>query len=220
VQSERADGQRRGRPRRFPQDTEQVMLLDAAMRVLARNGPGELAVAEVLAEAQLSTRSFYRHFDSKDALLHAVLWREVGSVARSLERAVASAPDPVAAVEAWIDGYLGTFFEPRRMERAAVFTTPAAWSASSRTRELAEVRRVLTRPLADALRAGHAARVLVSPDAESDALALFALAGLAAGEPEDPPAGRAAVRSRLVRFTWPALGLRAVEPRDAAPGGG
>jgi AcrR family transcriptional regulator len=214
VECERPDGERRGRPRRFPQDTEQAMLLDAAMRVLARNGPGELAVAEVLAEAQLSTRSFYRHFDSKDALLYAVLRREVGSVARRLERAVASAPDPVAAVEAWIDGYLDTFFEPRRVERATVFSTPAAWPTSSRTHELAEVRRILTRPLADALRAGHATRALVSPDADSDALALFALAGLAAGEPARLPAGREAVRSRLLRFAWPALGLRAVQPRE------
>jgi AcrR family transcriptional regulator len=212
VRTERPDGDRRGRPRRFEQDTERAMLLDAAMRVLASSSSGQLAVAEVLAQAQLSTRSFYRHFSSKQALLEAVLWREVGSVARGLERAVRSAPDPVAAVEAWIDGYLDTFFEPRLVARAAVFAAPAGW-VSPRAQELPEIRRALTRPLAEALRAGHAAGVLVSPDAESDAATVFALSSAAGGGPDECRSGRAAFRRQVIRFAWPALGL----PVCAAP---
>ena len=47
---------------------EQQALIDAGLAVLRRNGSEGLTVNDVLAEAELSTRAFYRHFDSKRAL--------------------------------------------------------------------------------------------------------------------------------------------------------
>ncbi|MDH1729057.1 TetR/AcrR family transcriptional regulator [Pseudomonas chengduensis] len=44
-------------------------ILAAAGRVLAERGPGEPAVAEVMAEAGLTVGGFYAHFASKDALM-------------------------------------------------------------------------------------------------------------------------------------------------------
>ncbi|AQZ34080.1 transcriptional regulator, TetR family [Pseudomonas sp. NFACC19-2] len=44
-------------------------ILAAAGRVLAERGPGDSAVAEVMAEAGLTVGGFYAHFASKDALM-------------------------------------------------------------------------------------------------------------------------------------------------------
>lgn len=44
-------------------------ILAAAGRVLAERGPGDPAVAEVMAEAGLTVGGFYAHFASKDALM-------------------------------------------------------------------------------------------------------------------------------------------------------
>jgi AcrR family transcriptional regulator len=44
-----------GRPRLFDDDTERRMVLDAAVRVMARNDYAAMSVADVLAEAGLST---------------------------------------------------------------------------------------------------------------------------------------------------------------------
>ena len=91
-----------GRPRRFDDQTERRMLIEAAIRVMAADGSGSLSVGEVLSESGLSTRAFYRHFESKEMLLEALMLREAAAVGRSLARVVAEAPDPVAALEAWL----------------------------------------------------------------------------------------------------------------------
>jgi TetR/AcrR family transcriptional repressor of nem operon len=44
-------------------------ILAAAGRVLAERGPGDPAVAEVMAQAGLTVGGFYAHFASKDALM-------------------------------------------------------------------------------------------------------------------------------------------------------
>ena len=51
---------------------EQQALIDAGLAVLRRHGSEGLTVNDVLAEAGLSTRAFYRHFESKDALVLAI----------------------------------------------------------------------------------------------------------------------------------------------------
>ena len=58
-----------GRPRRYEAADEIEMIVHAALAVMERNGYQDAAVAEILSEAGLSTRSFYRHFQSKDELL-------------------------------------------------------------------------------------------------------------------------------------------------------
>lgn len=196
--------ERRGRPRRFDEDTERTMILDAAIGLLAKNGDGDVAVVEILAETGLSTRSFYRYFESKETLLVALLRREAELVARTMERAIAKAGGPVAAIEAWLDCLLDTFFETRRAARSALFTTPAA-AAQVVLQQLDEVRWILARPLAEVLRAGHDAGILVSPNPRADAVSVFALAGSTARSITTGPESRESVRAQVVRFAWPAL---------------
>src|SRR5688572_9438746 len=78
-------------------------LVDAGLEVLARRGEAKLTVAEVLSEAHLSTRAFYRHFRSRDELVLAVYEHESERTGDRLAERVAAAPDPAAAVRVWID---------------------------------------------------------------------------------------------------------------------
>ena len=150
-----------GRPRHLDDETERRTIMDAAVRVMARNGYGQMAVGDVLAEAQLSTTSFYRHFHSKDALLAAVIRRDGESAQRTLQRAIAVAGGPVAALQAWLDGLLDHFYEPRRAARTALFTSPEVLSSLRMNSELMEeMRSILSEPLVKVLRAGHRAGVL------------------------------------------------------------
>ncbi|MEX5710878.1 TetR/AcrR family transcriptional regulator [Parafrankia sp. FMc6] len=204
-----------GRPRRFDADTERGMIMDAAMRLMALNGYAQTSVGEILADAGLSTRSFYRHFESKEALLLALLERDAAAVARSLERAVAAASDPVAAIEAWLERFLDVFYEPRRAARVALFSSPAVRGSYPLADVLQDMRRVFCQPLVGALRAGHEAGLLRSPTPEADANSLYALVSAAADRHEAHFQQRAAARAHVVRFAWPALGL----PEGETPGG-
>ena len=65
---EEIEAPRRGRPRRFSSHTERQLLLDASVRVMSANGYDGTSVNDILEEAGLSTRAFYRQFDSKHAL--------------------------------------------------------------------------------------------------------------------------------------------------------
>jgi len=114
---EETEAPRRGRPRRFSSHTERQLLLDAAVRVMSENGYDGTSVNDVLEEAGLSTRAFYRQFDSKQALLTALIERERDRVAFHLEKAAKSADDPLAAVEAWIDAFLDLLYNPEIARR-------------------------------------------------------------------------------------------------------
>ena len=134
-----------GRPRRFDDDTERRMLVEAAIRVMSRGDDASLALGDVLAEAGLSTRAFYRHFESKEALLEALMLREAAAVGRSLARAVAQAADPVAALEAWLERYLDVFYEPRRARRAAQLSSAAFRVSRPSAQMMMEMRRISCR---------------------------------------------------------------------------
>jgi AcrR family transcriptional regulator len=193
-----------GRPRRYDDATERAMLVDAAVRVVERTG--SVSVADVLSDAGLSTRAFYRHFDSKEALLETLMLREAEAVGASLARVVARAPDPVAAVSAWLERFLDVFYDPRRAARAAQLSSAAFVVSRPSAEMIHEMRRMSSAPLAEALRAGHASGVLHSPTPEADARSVYDLvnAGHDAG---DTGADRAATRAHVVRFAWPALRL-------------
>ncbi|CUU54852.1 DNA-binding transcriptional regulator, AcrR family [Parafrankia irregularis] len=200
---------RRGRPRRFDEGTERQMIMDAAVRLMKGSGHAEMAVVDVLAGTGLSTRAFYRHFGSKEALLLALIHREAEAVARSMTRAVERAREPAAALEAWLDRLLDTFFEPRQVARSALFTTAAAGAAVPLAEKLDDIRWILARPLADVLRAGNDAGVLFSPNPDADAISLFGLVGAASHSAHANLEGRPAVRAQVIRFAWPAFGLPA-----------
>ncbi|MEE6176062.1 TetR/AcrR family transcriptional regulator [Mycobacterium sp. 050134] len=86
-------------------------IVAAAAKSVREQGVRGLSVAAVLEHAQLSTRAFYRHFESKDQLVAVVFMEMTRAEVQRLKAKMAPAADPVEAVTAWIDGRLDLAFD-------------------------------------------------------------------------------------------------------------
>src|SRR5438445_5358235 len=87
-------------------EAEERALVEAANRVMRRNGFNGATVADILAEAGLSTRAFYRHFASKDELLLAMYRNDSHAVAARIAARCDAAPTAAGALAAWLDEVL------------------------------------------------------------------------------------------------------------------
>ena len=85
-------------------------IVDAASKSVREQGVRGLSVATVLERAQLSTRAFYRHFESKDQLVAAVFLELARMETQRLRGRMAHTANPVEAVVAWVDGRLELAF--------------------------------------------------------------------------------------------------------------
>lgn len=86
-------------------------ILDAASKAVGEHGVSGLSIATVLERAQLSTRAFYRHFESKDELVAAVFLDMARVEMLRLRRRMKTAATAVEAVASWIDGRLDLAFD-------------------------------------------------------------------------------------------------------------
>lgn len=153
-------------------DVERKAILAAAYRLLQR-GRSELAVQEVLGEAGLSTRAFYRHFRSKDDLVLEMFHTASRRFHDDLASAIQGADGPAAAVDAFIRRHLAVVYDPRAARQALVLSTPqiravdgylaAEWQARSIRLEL--LRDVLERGMAEGVFAN-----VTEPHADARAL--------------------------------------------------
>jgi AcrR family transcriptional regulator len=184
------------------------MLLDAAIKVMAEKGYDGTSMIDILSASGLSTRSFYRHFESKHELLLALIHRERDRVASFLADAVEQADGPVAAVEEWIDAYLDLLYNPEIAPITHIFAAPSVLASYTLATSVPEMRRKYCPPLIKALREGNRAGVLVSPRPKTDAYSIDSLIRSALDMAyERPLPRRSIVKSDVLRFAWPALGL-------------
>jgi AcrR family transcriptional regulator len=65
-------------------DDDRGCIIDAAYSCLSEPHSGPIPVAAILQRAGVSTRAFYRHFESKDELFLALLRQESGALAEEL----------------------------------------------------------------------------------------------------------------------------------------
>ncbi len=93
-----------------PDPDVRCAIVAAASRSMHEHGVRGLSIATVLEHAQLSTRAFYRHFDSKDQLVAAVFLELARHETQRLRGKMADTADPVEAVVAWVDGRLELAF--------------------------------------------------------------------------------------------------------------
>src|ERR1700721_560324 len=100
----------RRRDKLAPDPDVRRAILVAASESIREQGVRGLSIAAVLERAQLSTRAFYRHFESKDELVAAVFLESARAERRRLQRRMAAAPTEIEAVAAWIDGRLDLAF--------------------------------------------------------------------------------------------------------------
>jgi AcrR family transcriptional regulator len=153
------------RRQREKSEREVEQLLRAAERVLARRGYAGLRVDDVLSEAGLSTRAFYRHFRGRAELYLALFDHES---TRAVER-----------LEAWIDANLALAFDARLARRTRLFLLERAAMAQEFRDEVRRCVRTIVAPLEQAIAAGRHAGVFPDADPHRDALAIHQLcAGL------------------------------------------
>jgi AcrR family transcriptional regulator len=157
-------------------DEEAARIIDAAWVILARSGWAGLKVDLVLAEAGLSTRSFYRHFKSKSELLLVLLEGESRRASERLEQAARCQDGPDAQVAAWIENFVGLSRNPQTAGRTKLFLTMWAILDHEFPREVGMCAEILLAPLVRIIEEGRDEGAFPNSEPREDAAAVFALA--------------------------------------------
>jgi AcrR family transcriptional regulator len=164
-------------------------LLEAALKVLAREGAGSVTVRRVAAEAGASPGTVTHHFGSVDELLVAALRHGSGQVIAGLERLALDLQDTDWDTAGWAGAFAAALAESLR-------THPERHVACFELQLLAirrpELRVAVGEVLGAYLRIARIVlRAVSAPDADADAARLVALTvGLILGELALPDAGR------------------------------
>jgi AcrR family transcriptional regulator len=186
--------------------------MDAASRLLS-SGSG-LAVTDVLDAAGLSTRAFYRHFESKDALLLALFRRDSERVNAQLEAALDAAATPRDALVGWIEGTLRLVADPRRRLRVQTFSSEEVTRARGMPGERHRIREAQVAALARIIAAGQADGSFPWAALPGDARAIRAALGEAL---EDQISQVAAVSADQAAADLADFALRALGATEPAP---
>lgn len=167
---ERSTGARRSAAR-----AEVERLIAAALILIEREGSLEPKVSDILAEAGLSNQAFYRHFESKHALLVAVLDQGIRGLADYLGERMAAEASPADAVRAWIRGMTAQASHPGGARATRPFALARGRLAESFPEEVARSATQLTAPLQRALEAARSAGAMPETHPARDAEALYLL---------------------------------------------
>jgi AcrR family transcriptional regulator len=179
-------------------DDERSRIMEAAHRCLARSDGATVSITDILAAAGLSTRAFYRHFESKDSMLLAMVRRDSDRVLAELDAEVASAGSGADALRAWIHGMLRLASEEPRRRRVLVLGSQEARRARGYDAELARFQAAHQAAVAEILRRGREDGSFPWADPAADARAIQAVLGqaldaeLRAHEPAASDAGQQA----------------------------
>ena len=199
----------RRRSKLAPDPDVRRTIVAAALEALREQGVRGLSVAAVLDRAELSTRAFYRHFESKDQVVAAVFLEMAHAEKRRLHRKMTKAGNPVEAVAAWIDGRLDLAFDEKIKSdlrslsleaQSQIFAAPQLVQPAYE-----ELLKPLIEQLSDGLRSGEFHDVDPVTGAES-------IQGVVWASTERQWAAanceRAEVRRRAIRFCLRGLGVK------------
>lgn len=183
--------------------------MEATFDCLSEPHEGPVHVSAILARAEVSSRAFYRHFQSKDDLFLAMLEQVTERLAVLLDEiAGAESPDPVDQLRAWLDQMFTLASDTDLHRYLAALDCDEMRSAKGyrEARELSRARREGS--LATILRTGRAEGAFPLADPESDAIAIAALVSreLTSARIFDP-AQIPHSRARVEGFTLRALGV-------------
>ena len=162
----------RRRKKLEPDPRVRLSILSAASKVVREDGVRALSIAEVLGRAQLSTRAFYRHFDSKDQLVSAVFLEMARVEMVRLRQKMASGSDPVRSVAAWIDGRLDLAFDDQIRSDLRTMSLEAQSQMFAAPELIGPAYSEILRPLAEELERGKAFGLFPDIDPANDALSI------------------------------------------------
>ena len=189
---------------------EHEALLRAARRVFVRRGYAQTRVEDVLAEAGISTRAFYRFHAGKGGLFLELFDRANRAAMERLRAHVALHRDAAAKLDAYVAATLDLAYEPRLKRETSLFAEVPAELLAQHAAEIASCREQLVSVLREILADGAASGAFPDADPDTDAWALHGALGatLTRVLQADPPPRRAPLERRLRRFCRAALGAR------------
>ena len=205
----------RRRSKLAPDPDVRRTIVAAAAEALREQGVRGLSVAAVLDRADLSTRAFYRHFESKDHVVAAVFLEMAQAEKRRLQRRMAKAADSVEAVAAWIDGRLDLAFDENVKSDLRRLSLEAQSQIFAAPQLIQPAFEEMLKPLIEQLSRGLSSGVFHDIDPVSEAQSIQGVVWArteqhwAAGDCE-----RTEVRSRTLRFCLRGLGVKAATIDD------
>jgi AcrR family transcriptional regulator len=207
-QSEAAVPRSPGRPRLHEPDAERDLLLAAGLEVLRLNDGEEATVADILLEAGLSTRAFYRHFETKEDVIRALYQRDAESFGAHLRRRVEAATDPDEALAVWVNEMLGLAYDRRRAERVAALSSAMVLRVVAGTRAQQLGFDLLVRPLRSVLEQGLATGWFTHVQPDLDIRTIRAITGEALNwaRTGEVKLSRREAADHILRFSRAALG--------------
>jgi AcrR family transcriptional regulator len=96
-------------------------IVESVYGLIEQTGDLDPPMRQILAHSGLSTQAFYRHFQSKDELMLAVLDDGRRRLVGHLEHRMQRAGSADAKVRAWIEGVLAQAADPRAARRTRPF---------------------------------------------------------------------------------------------------
>jgi AcrR family transcriptional regulator len=153
---------------------ERQHIIDAAYRCLDRNSGSSASITEILDEAGLGTRAFYRNFGTKHDLLLEMFRRDREAVLAQLREIVARAETPIEALRLWMTHMFGLVSDPRKRKRVATFYSEEMRRTPGYQRELELFATAEEAALAAILHKGRADGTFTACTPESDARSIRA----------------------------------------------
>jgi AcrR family transcriptional regulator len=183
-------------------------IMVAASEIIRERGVRGLSIAVVLDRSELSTRAFYRHFESKDQLVAEIFLDMARAEKRRLRRKMAKATNPVEAVAAWIDGRLDLAFDETTKSDLRGLSLEAQSQMFASPGLIQPAYAEMLKPLVEQLHHGLVDGVFHNIDPATDAQSIQGVVWTsterqwATGDCE-----RADVRQRTLRFCLRGLGV-------------
>ncbi len=154
--------------------SERQHIIDAAYRCLDRNSGSSASITEILDEAGLGTRAFYRNFGTKHDFLLEMFRRDREAVLAQLREVVARAETPVEALRSWMTHMFDIISDPRRRKRMATFYSEEMQRTPGYARELEIFETAQEAAIAAILHRGKAEGMFTECTPESDARSIRA----------------------------------------------
>ena len=176
--------------RHLPAEERRSVTVETVLALAAEQNPSEITTAAISARMHLTQGALFRHFPSKEALWTAVMEWVAERLMQRIERAVADAPGPLAALRSMFLAHAGFVVEHPGVPRMMFGELQRAEASAPKRMAQTLIRRYGERVRA-LLEAGQAAGE-VAADIDLDAATtLFigtiqglVMQSLLAGEPE------------------------------------
>ena len=137
--------------KRSKYEGEVERLVEAAYTVMSEQDTVDPTVSDILEEAGLSTAAFYRHFESKEALLLGAIESGAGRVVTYLAHHMDKVPDPSEKISAWIRAMFGQLRTTKLLAENRPFLLAYPRLSSAFPEETDRLSRALRAPLLEAM---------------------------------------------------------------------